>query len=232
MRVRTTAIGWIATAMLIVQGPLLALGGGVGDGGFHAGSIGNAGNVINHPYNPGGYYGYAMGPTTIEGDQDLNSRGRGSAPPVAGTGTGGGPPEPLQDGQGIYVRQGDISSEGATWDSDWWAQDPRTEEERAVTAVAADAAQGSVIASLPRGYDIVPAADGRYYFAQGNFYQATGSGYQAVAPPIGIEVKNIPASAEMVKVKGQQYFVYHEIYYQAFYSGSGVVYRVVEDPNS
>ena len=95
-----------------------------------------------------------------------------------------------------------------------------------------NASVGSVVPSLPRFYDTLWAANARYYFAEGSFYQATDSGYQVVAPPIGIEVDQIPRTAEMVKVEGQQYFVYHDIYYQAFYSGSGVVYKVVEDPNS
>ena len=235
MRDRTKPIGWIATVMLLVQGPLLALGGGVGvgSGGFHGGSIGNAGQVVRRPNYPGGYggyWGYAMGPATVEGDQDLNAR-RDSAPPVAGTGTGGGPPEPLQDGKGINVRQGKINPEGAGWDSDWWAQDPRTEEQKAVASAAANATEGVVVASLPRGYDTVVGPEGRYYFSKGNFYQATDGGYQAVAPPIGLELKNIPSNAEMVKAGGQQYFVYNDIYYQALYGGSGIVYKVVEDPN-
>jgi hypothetical protein len=229
MRYRTTVIGWIASVVLLVQGPLLALGGGVGNGGFHGGSIGNAGHVTNYP---GGYWGYAMGPTTVEGDQDLNARGGGSAPPVAGTGTGGGPPEELQDGRGINVRQGAINPEGASWDSDWWARDPRSEDEKAAAAERTQANPGAVVSSLPRYYDIVHAADGRYYFAQGKFYQAIESGYQVVEPPIGIDVKELPPATEMVKVKGQQYFVYNDIYYQALYGGSGIVYKVVEDPNS
>ena len=89
-----------------------------------------------------------------------------------------------------------------------------------------------VMASLPRGYETLQAADGRYYFAQGNFFRATESGYQVAAPPIGIEVPKLPSGAEMVKANGQQYFVYNDICYQGLYSGSGIVYRVVEEPKS
>lgn len=227
---RTTTICCIATALLAVQGPLLALGGGVGGGGFNGGSIGGAGQVVNRPYYPGGYWGYAMGPTTVEGDQDLNA-GRDSAPPVAGTGTGGGPPEELEDGRGVYVPRGATDPGGASWDSDWWAQDPRSEEEKAAGAAAAESRAGTVVSVLPRPYDVVHAPNGPYYFAQGTFFQAIASGYQVVAPPIGMEVKQLPSSAEMVKVKGQQYFFCSDIYYQALYSGSGIVYKVVEDPN-
>jgi hypothetical protein len=171
-----------------------------------------------------------MGSTTFEGDGDLNAGGSGSAAPVAGTGTGGGPPQELQDGRGVYVPQGATDPGGASWDSDWWAQDPRSDAQRAVVASAADAGVGAVVPSLPRGYDTVYAANASYYFAEGSFFQAAESGYQAVAPPIGIEVKQLPYAAEMVKVKGQQYFAYNDIYYQALYSGSGIVYKVVEDP--
>ena len=124
MRTSTTAICLIASGMLMVQGPLLAKGGGgghagsggFGGGGFHAGSIGNAGHVNNHPYY-GGYsgYGYAMGPTEFQGDGDLNDRGSGSAAPVAVTGTGGGPPEELQNGRGVYVPRGSGDPDGPSW---------------------------------------------------------------------------------------------------------------------
>jgi hypothetical protein len=230
MKNPTTAICWIASAMLMVQGPLLAGRGGFGGGGFHGGSIGNAGHVANRPYYSGGYYGYAMGPTTFEGDEGLNSRGSGSAPPVAGTGTGGGPPEQLQDGRGVYVSQGATHSEGPSWDSDWWAQDPRSEAEIAAAAAATDVAVGSLVPSLPRDYDTLYAANARYYFAEGTFYQAAESGYQVVAPPIGIEVQQLPRTAEMVTVKSQQDAVCNDSYYQALYGGSGIVYKVVEDP--
>ena len=91
---------------------------------------------------------------------------------------------------------------------------------------------GTSVASLPRGCDTVHAAGVRYYYADGTFYQAADSAYQIVAPPIGIEVKQLPNAAEMATAGGQQYFVYNDTYYQALYGGSGVVYKVVEDPNS
>jgi len=242
MRFPTTAICLIAGGILMVQGPLLgqggggghAGGGGFGGGGFHSGSIGNAGHVNNRPNYPGGYYGYPyrIGPTTLAGDEDLNARGSGSAAPVAGTGTGGGPPEKLQDGTGVYVPHGPTDPGGASWDSDWWARDPRSEGEKTASAAAADASIGTVVPSLPRGYDTLYAPNARYYFVEGTFYQAADSGYQAVEAPMGIEVKQVPRDAEILEVKSQQYFVYKDVYYQALYSGSGIVYKVVEDPNS
>jgi hypothetical protein len=84
---------------------------------------------------------------------------------------------------------------------------------------------------LPRFYDTLYANNSRYFYAKGNFYQQVDSGYRVVSPPPGIEVQQIPGDAQMIKVQGQQYFVYNDIYYQALYSGSGIVYKVVEEPN-
>ena len=66
---------------------------------------------------------------------------------------------------------------------------------------------------------------------EGVFYAAADSGYEVIAPPIGATVATIPGSAELETVGGQQYFDLDGVYYQAFYSGSGLVYKVVEDPN-
>jgi hypothetical protein len=173
-----------------------------------------------------------MGSTTFEGDGDMNSRGSGSGAPVAGTGTGGGQPQELEDGRGVYVPLGATDPGGASWDSDWWAQDPRTEEEKAAGTAAAESRAGTVVSVLPRPYDVIYTSSGPYYFTKGTFFQAAESGYQVVAPPIGTEVRQLPREAEMLKVKGQQYFYCSDIYYQALYGGSGIVYKVVEDPNS
>ena len=240
MRNPTIAICWLASGILMVQGPVLAQhgggghagNGGFGGGGFHGGSIGNVGHVNNPRYRPGGYgYAYDMGETTFAGDGDLNAGG-GSAAPVAGTGTGGGPPEKLQDGTGVYVPHGAIDPGGANWDSDWWARDPRSEAQQDARSAAVGASIGTVIPSLPRGYDTLYVPNARYYFIEGIFYQEADSGYQAVEAPMGIEVKQVPRDAEMIEVKSQPYFVYNDVYYQALYSGSGIIYKVVEDPNS
>lgn len=241
MRILTTAFCLTASAVLMVQAPLLAElggpgpggGGGFGGGGFHGGSIGNAGHVNNYPYYGGGCcYGYAMGSTTVQGDENLNP-GQNPASPVAGTGTGGGPPEKIQDGTGVYVSQGQVLDDGeAGFDNDWWGNDPRTESQKAADA-AVKAGTGSTVPSLPRNYDTLYDPSGRYYLSQGTFFQSAESGgYQVVAPPIGIEVKQVPRNAEMVTVGNQQYFVYNDIYYQALYSGSGIIYKVVEDPGA
>ena len=111
-------------------------------------------------------------------------------------------------------------------DSDWWSQDPRA------GAAATDVSIGTAVASLPRGCDTVYASNVPYYFSDGTYFQEADSGYRVVAPPIGIEVKQLPSTAEIVKVGSKQYLVYNDVYYQALYGGSGILYKVVEDPNS
>jgi hypothetical protein len=85
---------------------------------------------------------------------------------------------------------------------------------------------------LPRGHDTLYSAQDRYYFHDGIYYQAAEEGFQVVAPPIGIEVEQLPSAAELVEVDNQQYLVCKGIYYQALFAGSGIVYRVVDDPSS
>lgn len=233
MRSSMTIVCLIASALLMVQGPVLAKGGGgFGGGGFHGGSIGNVGHVNNHPYYGGGYYGwgYQMGPVGFEGDGDLGGSG-GSTGVTAYTGTGGGPPGKLQDGKGVNVPHGAIDPGGPSWDSDWWDRDPRSEEERAAAA-APDAATGTAVASLPGGTNTVYHSGTAYYYSEGTFYETADSGYEVVAPPPGITVNQLPQSAEIEKVGNVQYFVYNDVYYQALYGGGGVVYQVVEDPRS
>jgi len=208
-----------------------AAGGRFGGGGFHGGSIGNAGHVATLPYVPGAYYGYGyeIGPTTVEGDE--GPTGGGTSAPTAYSGTGGGPPQELQDGRGVYVPRGSGSGEGPSWDSDWWAQDPRAGGQT-VTGHAGDLEVGTVVTSLPMDREMVIAEGVTYYYLEGTFFRATDAGYQIVAPPIGIEIRHLPSSAEMVEVGGKQYLLHDDTYYQALYSGSGIVYKVVEDPSS
>lgn len=235
MRTSTTAICVIVLSFLLTPVEIVAGrggGGGFGGGGFHGGSIGNAGNVSSRPYIPGGYSGYTydVGPTTIEGDPPSGGGSGGSSAPTAFAGTGGGPPQQLQGGTGVYDPLGSGEADGPSWDSDWWAQDPRGAD--ALAAETAEKSIGSAVDSLPRNYDTVYASGDRFYFSKGTFYQAAESGYQVVAPPVGIEVRGLPDAAELVTVGRQQYLLFKDIYYQALFSGSGVVYKVVEDPHS
>lgn len=228
MRTLTIAVCVIVVGTLGVQVPLLARGGGgaFGGGGFHGGSIGNAGNVGNHPYYGGGYSGYAyqFGATGFEGDGTSGGSGGGSGV-VGYTGTGGGPPEELQDGRGVNKPVGSAGSEGPSWDSDWWARDPHPEATQAIGA-----AVGTAVASLPYGFDTVYLSSQPYYYYSGTFFRSADAGFEVVAAPIGISVRQIPDGADLITVNGQQYLQSGDVYYQALYSGNGLVYKVVEIP--
>lgn len=225
----------VVVGLSLTQSPLLAKGGGghagggvFGGGGFNGGSVGGAGHVVNPPYYGGGYYGYPyqIGPTEFAGDGDLGGSSGGSAP-VAGTGTGGGPPEQLQDGTGVYKPRGSGKADGPSWDSDWWANDPRPADRQEVVTAA-----GASVASLPLGYETAYLSSEPYYYSKGTFYAATDSGYEVVTAPIGITVRTAPEGAELIKVGGLQYFQVGDTFYQALYSGNGLVYKVVEDPRA
>ena len=100
-------------------------------------------------------------------------------------------------------------------------------------ARSTDLAIGTAVESLPRHHEILYGESGdSYYFHSGTYYQAAEQGFQVVKAPVGIEVENLPSTAEMVAIDRQQYFVYMDTYYQAFFGGSGVVYKVVDDPNT
>ncbi len=225
----------IAGVCLMIQTPLLAqgsggahAGGGVfGGGGFNGGSIGGAGHVVNPPYYGGGYYGYPyqIGPTEIAGGGD-SGRSSGSSAPVGYGGTGGGPPEQLQDGTGVYKPRGSAKADGPSWNSDWWANDPQATARQKGNAVA-----GATVASLPLGYETAYLSSQLYYYNKGTFYAATDSGFEVVVAPIGITIRTPPDGAELVTVNGKQYLQTPDAYYLALYSGNGLVYKVVEDPH-
>ena len=236
MRKLTIAVCVIAVGILMIQGPLCAKGGGAahagggafGGGGFNGGSIGSAGHVNNHPnYGRGSYgYGYAMGPTSFEGDGDLGGSSGGSAP-VAYGGTGGGPPDQPQDGTGVYKPRGSGDPDGPSWDSDWWAHDPEPDAGKTPELDA-----GATLPSLPKGYDTVYLSSQPYYYNDGTYFESTDSGYAVVSAPVGITVTSLPNQAELITVDRQQLFQVGDAYYQALYSGNGLVYKVVEDPGA
>jgi len=53
-----------------------------------------------------------------------------------------------------------------------------------------------------------------------------------VVRPDGAKVDYVPDGAASKTVDGIVYFVFNETYYRPFYSGSDVVYMVVENPES
>ena len=72
----------------------------------------------------------------------------------------------------------------------------------------------------------------RYQDCGGAFYQQTAQGYQVVVPPSGLTVTSIPNGATMKNVGGNSYLEYGGVWYRPFYSGSDVVYQVVNDPGA
>ena len=83
---------------------------------------------------------------------------------------------------------------------------------------------------LPPSNQTIYIDNRTYYYSDGNYYEADGSKYKTVKPPIGATVDSIPKDAKKTTVGDKTYFVFGETYYQAFYSGSNVVYKVVEKP--
>lgn len=211
-------------------------GGGFGGGGFHGGSINNPGPVTGgYGYYPGGYlnYGGVTNPTP-ETSNPLGSGG-GDTYQVYGPREPGAEtdPPPKLEPRGTVAPE-DALDQGGPGDplqghlrDDWWEAG-----ESAQSAAAGGPAVGTTVAKLPIGYKSGYVGNQQYAYREGVFYAAADSGYEVIAPPIGATVATIPGSAELETVGGQQYFDLDGVYYQAFYSGSGLVYKVVEDPNA
>lgn len=217
-------------------------GGSFGGGGFHGGSVGNP-----RPVDRGYGYGYGGGyldyggvtnpthqtsnPLGSGGDQPYKVYGPrepGTATPPTDT------PDPLgpDDTRGA-VAPGDALDQGGPGDpltghlnDDWW------EYGGSEATAAPGIAIGTTVASVPVGSENGYIASQRYYYWEGVFYISAASGYEVIAPPIGATVSTIPGRSQLETVGGQQYFDLDGVYYQAFYSGSGLVYKVVEDPQS
>lgn len=66
----------------------------------------------------------------------------------------------------------------------------------------------------------------------GTFYVTDSGGYKVVAPPAGAMVTWLPQGAVQNVINNTQYYVYNDVYYHPFYSGSYVVYEVVKNPNA
>jgi len=218
-------------------------GGGFGGGGFHGGSINNPGPVTGGygywgvPYN----FGPVVDPTPAPQTSNPLGNGGGQTYQVYGPREPGpatpptDTPDPLgpDDTRGA-VAPGDALDQGGPGDplqghlrDDWWEAG-----ESAQSAAAGGPAVGTTVAKLPIGYKSGYVGNQQYAYREGVFYAAADSGYEVIAPPIGATVATIPGSAELETVGGQQYFDLDGVYYQAFYSGSGLVYKVVQDPNS
>jgi hypothetical protein len=212
-------------------------GGGFGGGGFHGGSINNPGPVTGGygywgiPYNFGPVVDPSAAPQT---SNPLGSRGGdtyqvyGPREPGAAT-----DPPPKLEPRGTVAPE-DALDQGGPGDpltghlnDDWWEVG-----KSAQGAATEGPAVGTTVAKLPIGYKSGYVGNQQYAYREGVFYAAVDSGYEVIAPPIGATVVTIPGRAQLETVGGQQYFDLDGVYYQAFYSGSGLVYKVVQDPNA
>jgi hypothetical protein len=66
---------------------------------------------------------------------------------------------------------------------------------------------------LPFGYYPFYFGSNQFYFSDGLFYRQYENNYQVVVPPVGAEVPNLPSSAELVTIDGQDYYEYKGVYY-------------------
>ena len=210
-------------------------GGNFGGGGFHGGSINNPGPVNGRYGYGGGYlnYGGVTNPTP-ETSNPLGSGGGDTYQVYGPREPGAATDPPAQIKPRGTVDPGDALDQGGPGDplqghlrDDWWEAG-----ESAQGAAAEGPAVGTTVAKLPIGYKSGYVGNQQYAYRGGVFYAAADSGYEVIAPPIGATVSTIPGRAELETVGGQQYFDLDGVYYQAFYSGSGLVYKVVEDPQS
>ena len=70
-------------------------------------------------------------------------------------------------------------------------------------------------------YDVVPPEE-----------EGAEPTYEVIAPPMGVLIPSLPEGATATTIDGTDYFIYDGTYYRPFYSGSDVVYQVVEDPTA
>jgi len=73
-------------------------------------------------------------------------------------------------------------------------------------------------------------ADGAYYEVQKPEEEGGEPTFKTVEAPVGAKVDYLPDSASSQTVDGVVYFIFNDIYYRPFYSGSDVVYIVSENP--
>jgi hypothetical protein len=73
-------------------------------------------------------------------------------------------------------------------------------------------------------------SEGAYYQVQEPEEEGGDPTFKTVEAPIGAKVDYVPDGASSRTIDGVVYFVYNDVYYRPFYSGSDVVYVVAEKP--
>ena len=96
---------------------------------------------------------------------------------------------------------------------------------------------GVVVQQPPTQVVNVTVNDNDYGYSNGAYYEIQepeeeggDPSFKTVEAPVGAKVDYVPDGAASETVDGVTYFVYNDVYYQPFYSGSEVVYIVAEKP--
>jgi hypothetical protein len=101
------------------------------------------------------------------------------------------------------------------------------------------APEGATVVNPPDQVVNVTVNENNYGYANGAYYdvkppeeEGGEPTYEVIAPPTGAMVPSLPEGSETKTIEGTDYFIYDGTYYRPFYSGSDVVYQVVEDPTA
>ena len=98
---------------------------------------------------------------------------------------------------------------------------------------------GAVVQQPPAQVVNVTVNDKDYGYSNGAYYEVQepeeeggDPTFKTVEAPVGAKVDHVPDGAESKTVDGIVYFVFDNTYYRPYYSGSEVVYMVVDNPES
>ena len=96
---------------------------------------------------------------------------------------------------------------------------------------------GATVAQPPSQVVNVTVNDQNYGYSKGAYYEIEepeeeggDPSFKTVEAPIGAQVDYVPDGAASETFDDVTYFVFNDTYYRPFYSGSDVIYRVVEKP--
>jgi hypothetical protein len=82
---------------------------------------------------------------------------------------------------------------------------------------------GISIGYLPYGYYPFYWDNYQYFYSDGLFYQYNNDQYTVVEPPVGAEVKSLPANAQSIVINGQQYYEVNGVYYEPITKDDGTL---------
>ena len=134
-----------------------------------------------------------------------------------------------QDSQTVYVQDTKYYYSSGTYYQDAPSGDGY---------VVAQAPTGAEVQSLPDATSNVKSGSGEtYQYVNGTYYDEkpadtpdAAPSYEVVDAPLGAMVPDLPEDAKQQKVGDDTYFEYADTWYKPFYSGSDVVYQVIDKP--